>query len=57
MIKNRSGPHEDSIREIRVDANGLRLSEPLQAFRGILTGTPEFIGDEAPLLDRNADKR
>lgn len=57
VIKNRSGPHEDSIREIRVDANGLRLSEPLQAFRGILTGTPEFIGDEAPLLDRNADKR
>lgn len=57
VIKNRSGAHEDAIREMRIDANGLRLSEPLEAFRGILTGTPQFVGDEAPLLDRNADKR
>lgn len=57
VIKNRSGAHEDSIRELRVDGSGLRLSEPLQAFRGILTGTPQFVGDEAPLLDRNAATR
>jgi len=55
VIKNRSGHHEDSIRELRIDASGLRLGEPLHAFRGILTGTPEFLGDEGPLLERNAD--
>ncbi len=54
VIKNRSGAHEDSIRELRIDGAGLRLSEPLQDFRGVLTGTPEFVGDGAPLLDRHA---
>jgi len=57
VVKNRSGPHEDAIRELRIGSDGLRLSEPLQAFRGILTGTPEFVGDEGPLLDRHADTR
>jgi circadian clock protein KaiC len=40
VVKKRSGPHEESIRELRFDAQGIHLSEPLVQFRGILTGLP-----------------
>lgn len=55
VIKNRSGAHEDAIRELRVGSNGLQLSQPLEKFHGVLTGTPQFVGDEEPLLDRPLD--
>ena len=41
VMKKRSGRHEESIRELRFDANGIHLSEPLTQFRGILTGVPQ----------------
>lgn len=50
VIKNRGGAHEDTIRELKIDGKGLSLSAPLKEFRGILTGTPEFVGDGASLL-------
>jgi len=40
VLKKRSGAHEDSIRELRFDANGVHLSEPLAALHGVLTGVP-----------------
>ncbi|HTO02669.1 MAG TPA: ATPase domain-containing protein, partial [Opitutus sp.] len=40
VIKKRSGAHEESIRELIFDAKGIRLSQPLENFRGILTGVP-----------------
>ncbi len=52
VIKNRSGAHEDAIRELRIGSSGLQLSEPLEKFHGVLTGTPQFVGDDGPLLDR-----
>ena len=51
IVKNRSGPHEDVIRELRIDQHGVRVGEPLSAFRGILTGTPEYVGPKAPLME------
>lgn len=51
VIKNRSGMHEDTIRELYIDSQGLRVGEPLANFRGVLTGTPKFVGDAAPLLE------
>ncbi|WP_426958180.1 ATPase domain-containing protein [Muricoccus radiodurans] len=51
VIKNRAGPHEDSIREFRVDARGVQIGPPLREFRGILTGTPEYVGTQSPLLE------
>ena len=51
VIKNRSGKHEDTIRELFIDSQGIRVGEPLSGFRGVLTGTPEFIGDSLPLLE------
>lgn len=55
VLKNRSGAHEDFIREFRVDASGVRIGEPLIDFRGVLTGTPEYIGATLPLLEARAD--
>ncbi|WP_254602718.1 ATPase domain-containing protein [Sphingomonas bacterium] len=51
VIKNRAGMHEDTIREFRVDASGVRVGEPLVAFRGVLTGTPAYVGEQAPLME------
>ena len=51
VIKNRAGAHEDTIREFRVDASGIRVGEPLVAFKGVLTGTPEYTGERAPLME------
>lgn len=50
VVKNRSGAHEDAIRELRIDSQGLRVGEPLVNFRGVMTGTPEYFGAESPLL-------
>lgn len=56
VIKNRGGPHEDTIRELRIDAEGLRVGEPLTQFRGVMTGTPEYVGKSGPLMeDRGLD--
>ena len=49
--KNRSGAHEDAIRELRIDAGGIRVGEPLKAFRGVLNGTPEYVGRNEPLME------
>ena len=48
VLKNRSGPHEDTIRELEVGTGGVRVGEPLTAFRGVLTGTPSFAGRNGP---------
>ncbi|MCG7348655.1 ATPase domain-containing protein [Sphingomonas sp. ACRSK] len=50
-LKNRAGQHEDAIREFRVDAEGVRVGEPLTAFQGVLTGTPEYVGERLPLME------
>lgn len=51
VLKHRTGAHEDAIREIHIDAKGVRVGEPLVNFRGILTGTPEFSGDSPVLME------
>lgn len=43
VLKKRSGPHEESIRELRFDSQGIHLSEPLSQFQGILTGVPTLM--------------
>ena len=40
VMKKRSGAHEQSIRELRLDDKGIHISEPLTQLRGVLTGTP-----------------
>lgn len=50
VVKKRTGPHEDTIREYQIGSSGLTLGEPLVHFQGILRGVPAFVGDAA-LLD------
>jgi circadian clock protein KaiC len=54
VVKKRTGAHEDTIREYRIDARGLTLGEPLVNFQGVLSGVPTFIGDEGLLRTRDA---
>ncbi len=50
VLKKRVGPHEDTIREFRVSSEGIAVGEPLDQFRGILTGVPHFEGKSTDLL-------
>ena len=46
VVKRRSGPHERSIREMRMSTGKLVIGEPLKNFVGVLTGTPEYKGGQ-----------
>jgi circadian clock protein KaiC len=53
-VKKRVGPHEDTIREFRISPSGVTVGEPLEQFRGILTGVPIFAGKQGDLLEDKA---
>lgn len=53
MIKKRSGDHERMIREFRIGNGGVQLGEPLDAFHGVLTGVPSYLGHAGSLLETN----
>lgn len=40
VVKKRTGAHENTIREYRLDGNGVTLGEALTGFHGVLRGTP-----------------
>ena len=42
VIKKRAGEHENTIRELKITSQGLRVGEPLARFRGVLTGVPNL---------------
>ena len=50
VMKKRSGAHERTIRELRLDSQGIRVGEPLKEFHGVLTGVPVYTGESTPLL-------
>ena len=50
VVKKRTGPHERTIRECRVEPGGFRVGEPLTTFQGVLTGVPVYHGDRSPLM-------
>ncbi len=43
VAKKRGGSHENTIRELIIDGNGIRVGEPLSEFQGVLTGVPSFL--------------
>lgn len=51
VFKKRTGPHERTIRELRIDETGVHIGEPLRQFRGIMTGVPQY---EAPVIGKSA---
>jgi len=44
MIKKRSGPHEHTIRELRLASNRISVGQPLNNFQGVLSGVPTVLG-------------
>lgn len=55
VIKKRTSSHEDTIREYRIDRNGISLGEPLIAFQGVLRGVPELVGETSKLLEATTE--
>jgi circadian clock protein KaiC len=51
IIKKRTGAHESTIREYRIDGRGLTIGDPLDGFQGVLRGVPVYIGEGKPLLE------
>jgi circadian clock protein KaiC len=51
VIKKRTGAHEDTIREYRIDGRGITLGEPLTGFQGVLRGVPTLAEPTAALLE------
>lgn len=49
VIKKRTGSHESTIREYRIDRRGLTIGAPLNEFQGVLRGVPVYNG-VSPLM-------
>jgi circadian clock protein KaiC len=50
VVKKRTSRHEDTIREYRIGAEGIKLGEPLVEFQGVLRGVPTLAGPGRELL-------
>ena len=44
VIKKRNGHHEQTIRELNLNKDGIVIGEPLIDFHGVLTGVPTYVG-------------
>ncbi|MFP5077590.1 ATPase domain-containing protein [Rhizobium sp. YIM 134829] len=54
VIKKRTGPHEDTIREFRIGEAGLSLGRALTNFQGVLRGVPVIVGEEPELFQQDS---
>ncbi|HEX2203249.1 MAG TPA: ATPase domain-containing protein [Longimicrobium sp.] len=45
VLKKRMGDFAKTLREIEITCDGVRVGAPLTGLRGVLTGTPEWVGD------------
>lgn len=57
VLKKRTGKHERTIREFRIDTGGIQLGQPLAEFHGVLTGVPVYHGKDGELMEKNDDSR
>lgn len=53
VLKKRTGKHERTIREFRIDRGGISLGQPLVEFHGVLTGVPVYHGKDDGLMKKN----
>lgn len=50
VIKTRTSAHERSIREFKIDHNGITIGEPIRGFSSILSGTPVYNQSKGDLM-------
>jgi circadian clock protein KaiC len=43
------------VRELRIDAGGIRIGAPLVEFQGVLRGVPTYVGRNGPLLQDRSE--
>jgi circadian clock protein KaiC len=55
VVKKRRGKHERTLRELIINANGVQVGEVLQEFEGVLTGVPQYRGEQSKLLRGDND--
>ena len=53
IIKKRTGAHESTIREYRIDSRGLTIGAPLHEFQGVLRGVPVYVGEGQLLQEQD----
>jgi circadian clock protein KaiC len=53
VVKKRSGPHEDTIRELSLGPRGIKVGAPLVSFSGVLTGVPRYLGQSSALSGKD----
>lgn len=53
VVKSRTNPHERSIREFTLSAQGLTVGEALSDFEGVMSGLPSYHGAAQLLSDRD----
>jgi circadian clock protein KaiC len=47
VLKKRAGDFGKALREMQITDRGIRVGAPLSGLRGVLTGTPEWVGRRA----------
>lgn len=47
VLKKRTSDYEKHLRQLKITEHGLKVGDPLGGLRGILTGTPEFVGADS----------
>lgn len=50
LVKRRTGAHENTVRELRVGAGGVRVGQEIKDFQGVLSGRLQYSGAAEPLL-------
>ena len=50
VMKKRTGPHEDTIRELKISHQGISIGPALKEFQGVLRGVPTYVGGSEPLM-------
>lgn len=56
VLKKRGGVHEETIRQLTIGSGTISVGPPLKDFRGVLTGTPTYVGAQ-PMLSRVKDEQ
>ena len=58
VVKKRSGQHEKSIREYKLESGrGIRIGPPLKAFQGLLSAVPVFRGRSEHIIEPSDNVR
>jgi circadian clock protein KaiC len=50
LVKRRTGPHEGTVRELRISNAGPQVGRELREFHGVLTGRLQYSGAAGPLI-------